>query len=230
MTTGYYPTQQPRGDFQQEWNWRYPGWPPLFTHAHRGPRRNAPAELPFKEHRPDRGGGWWQGDRKLNHFKPNYYFTRPCDGKRTGALGRMKDALTGEGPDVFLTMSGDKRSLMRDRPQRHQWSGWGLTAKEILDRRIYDMDWRACDEMPVRNMTWTHDRMHEPMYDFRPREFLSPRKAWRNQENVWTNVDWAPGAKSGSLPLSSRDYYGNWTTRVPQWAGRYPGGRPWPRD
>ncbi|KAK5118070.1 hypothetical protein LTR62_004116 [Meristemomyces frigidus] len=222
----FYPAVEPFSNYQTDYKWRYPYsvFPP--QDVREGPRRNAPAEPPFKEYDPF-NRCWRQGNRRLPGFKPKYYFTRPCDGKRAGALGRIKDALTGEGPDVFITINGDKRTLMRDRPQRHAWSGWGLTPEEIRDRVRYDPDWRGCDAMPVIGMSWTHNRNHEPLYNYQNREFITPEKMARQPQNVWTNVDWGQGGKDGwKMPLSYRDTNRNWTTRVNPWAGLYPGARP----
>ena len=84
-----------------------------------GTRRTAPREEPFIHHRArgHAGPGWYQGGRKLHKFQSKKYWARPIDGARQGTFGRIKDALTGEGPDVFVVANGDKRTLMRDMPR-----------------------------------------------------------------------------------------------------------------
>ncbi|TKA26142.1 hypothetical protein B0A50_04639 [Salinomyces thailandicus] len=203
-------------------------YPTFFT---TGPRRSAPAELPFIQWRPEWGGGWYRGRRKLpsSTFTPKAYFTRPHDGKRSGGLGRFKDALTGEGPDVFVTVSGDKRTLMRDRPQRWQWSQWGLSWGEALSRRD-DRDWREQDELPVLGMPWAGGEARAGMgYNFRTRRFEAPRPRWETRDGVWTDAQWREGARRGDqLPLGKRDINGFWQSRVPWRSGRWAGGRPRP--
>lgn len=190
-----------------------------------GTRRSAPAEMPFVEYDPDYGG-WWQGDRKLRHFRPKKYFTRPHDGKRPGAMGRFKDALTGRGADVFITLSGDTRTLMRDRPQRWQWTNDGLSRLEILEKRLFDKDHRPQDEMMIDNAPWTWHR-EAANYNFRTRRFEYPSRRWLNPDHFWRDAHWAPGAKHCSdNPLCKKDLAGIWQTRVPWWASNFAGGRP----
>lgn len=192
-----------------------------------GDRRHVPWELPFTEYDPIHGG-WWKGDRKLRHFKPKKFWTRPIDGKRPGALGRLKDALTGEGADVFVTLSGDKRTLMRDVPQRWQWTNAGLSDWERWEKRMFDKDHRRQDEMPIWNTTAAAEKREaKPFYNFRTREFERPNYQWANPDHFWKDAQWPFGAKhSSDSPLSKQDVHNNWQTRVPPWAGFFPGGRP----
>ncbi len=183
-----------------------------------GTRRTFPAELPFREYDPF-AHCWRQGPHRLRNFRPNLYFTRPCDGKRTGTLGRLKDALTGEGPDVFVTISGDKRTLMRDRPQKWQWAGWGAPDREAYR---YDKDWRQQDAMPLMGK----------MYNFRDRKFHRPKMWWYtnpNSDRVWTNAQWEDGARRSDMsPLNKELMSGLQMTKVPHWSGLGPrraGGR-----
>lgn len=227
--SGFYPTLNAPTNFQQDFHYRNP-WTRYAGPTVRdvGERRNAPREPPFKEYDPIHGG-WWQGARKLRGFRPSLYWTRPSDGKRRGAAGRLKEVLTGEGPDVYITIGGDRRTLMRDRPRRDQWAGWGLTASELQDRRSHDRDWRPQDEMPIHGMSWTGHRGTRGLYNYRTREFITPWRYLRRSGGVWTNVDWPQGAKDRSrLPLSVRDVWGEWWSRVDPYAGEWPGGRPRP--
>lgn len=196
-----------------------------------GPRRSAPAELPFIEWDPNQQI-WKQGDKVLPNFKPNKYWVRPHDGKRPGTLGRLKDALTGEGADLFITLSGDKRTLMRDRPQRWQWTGWGLSPTELEDKRMFDIDFREQDlSGAFEGKKTAAMRGMRPLYDFRSRKYRSVERAMRDPWSIMQNAHWPEGAsRRNVMPLSWRDGMGNWMSpRVPWWSGAYPGGRPrWP--
>ncbi|KAK3117087.1 hypothetical protein LTR53_001892 [Teratosphaeriaceae sp. CCFEE 6253] len=200
----------------QTFNWPVQGYSPHDF----GSRRSAPAELPFRQYDPNYGG-WWQRGRRLKNFRPNYYYTRPCDGKRRGTMGRLKDAMTSEGPDVFVTISGDKRTLMKDRPQRWQWTGWGLAPQRQRDR-LFDRDWRPQDDMDFLGGSRA-----EGAYNFRNRKFEYPRLRDWQSDRLWTDAHWPEAAKrSARDPLSKRYLNGVQTTRVPWDSGWYPGGRP----
>jgi hypothetical protein len=217
-------TYPPISDFNQEWHWHNPRdpWRPWLN---LGDHRNAPNEPPWKQWDPE-NRGWHQGSRRLRNFRPDYYFTRPCDGKRRGTTGRLKDALTGEGPDVFITISGDKRTLMRDRPQRRQWAGWPETRGEWLQRHS-DRNWRPQDDEPVYR--WHADRANEPHYNFRSREFQSTQRVMNHPWSAWTNAQWPERASHDNMnPRNYRDARYQWFTRVSPWAGLWPGGRPRP--
>jgi hypothetical protein len=194
-----------------------------------GPRRRFPREQPFIEYDPV-NRGWYQGGRrKASSFKPRHYWARPNDGKRTGTWGRLKDALMGEGPDVFVTTSGDRRTLMRDRPMKWGWSGWGLDDAERWNLRA-DMDHRVMDEMPMREVSWTNasSRMRE-RYNFRTRRYEAPQPFRQNEgaDGVWRDAQWRPGAKTADRnPYSFQTPEGEWWSRVPVQAGQYAGGRP----
>ena len=205
----------------------FPGGPNV------GARRNAPCEMPFREW-DSAARVWHQGDRILPRFKPKYCFTRPHDGKRPGWLGRVKDALTDEGADVFITASGDERTFMRDRPQRWQWAGWPMTPAERDDLMLFDKDFRMQDLDDVMDTAATRGRAARPLYDYRKRDYKSPghvmRRAMWNPAAVWSNVQWPREARHDRrLPRSFRDASYEWTSGIPSWAGQYPGGRPqWP--
>lgn len=223
---GYLPTTEAVGDNFQSNYINHPWLWPFVDYYNEGPRRHVPREPPFREYRP--GIGWVQGDRKLHNFKPNHYFTRPHDGKRPGSLGRFKDAMTGKGADVFITTSGDKRTLMRDRPQKWQWSGWPLSRNELIDME-HDPDTRDQDYMPVDNASWTRSRGADPLYNYRNRKYTHPKANWlyRHPDSIWRGADWAPGAKDNRRnPLNKQDLYGQWWSRVSPFAGLFPGGRP----
>ena len=208
------------------------GWPPLqgYPLGNFGHRRNVPKEMPFTEYDPYHKA-WYQGDRKLPNFKPKKFWTRPHDGKRPGAWGRLKDGLGGEGADVFVTTSGDKRTFHKDRPQRWQWTGNKLSWDEIMEKRWFDKDHRDQDEMQVRNAPWTRaERSAYPTYNFRSREYEYPNSSWLNPNRFWQNANWPPNVRhSSDNPLNAQDVFGNWRSRVPWNAGWWAGGRPaWP--
>ena len=191
-----------------------------------GHQRNAPAEMPFIEYRPSQGG-WWQGDLKLHNFRPKKYLTRPHDGKRLGAMGRLKDAWTGEGADVYVTISGDRRTLVRDCPQRWQWTGRGISHRELRERQRFDRDPREQDELRPYDMPWTTGRRHKPFYNFRTRHFEGLNYRWDHPDYSWVDADRPPGARhSSNSPYCKQNFHGPWQRMVPPLAGRDPGGRP----
>lgn len=216
---------QPAEHYQQnEWNWRRHR---IGTWDDRGPRRTYPLEQPFIQYHP--GDGWWKGDRKLRHFKPKYYWTRPNDGKRTGSWGRLKDALTGQGPDVFVTMTGDKRTLMRDRPRKDQWTRWPEDPARWWERSNLDPDAIPAEFMDSYNASWTNNSWRGiTRYNFRTRKY-EPTHLSRgsNPRNIWRDAQWRTGAKTSDRnPLSHQTADGIWWSRIPWDAGYYPGGRP----
>jgi hypothetical protein len=199
-----------------------------YTGLNVGHKRSPAAELPFVEWDPYIGR-WRQGPQVLYGYKSNKFFSRPHDGKRPGSWGRFKDALTGEGADVFVTASGDKRTRMRDRPQRHQWTGWDLSQDEKDDRYLYDKDFRMQDTMPIREITKSGRaaRNRRPKYDFNRRKFLSDGQILRDPVGVYRDAYWRPGARrDDASAYARRDMNGNHRHDVPPWAGLYPGGRP----
>lgn len=126
------------------------------------------------------------------------YFIRPQDGhpnRRRGTLGRLTDALTGEGPDVFVT-STTRGRLMRDRPQRWQWSGHGPDIEEILTR-VVEPDFAWSELAPVRETPWAKRDPREK-YDCRKRRY------------VRTDAQWDPGAGRVTWPETFRGGESRW--------------------
>ena len=206
---------------------------PPWAQLDAGSRRRYPREQPFIEYNPIHKGWYQGGRRKRGGWRPRHYWTRPNDGKRSGAWGRFKDVLTSEGPDVFITTSGDERTLMRDRPQKHEWSGWPLEQARRRDK-TWDPDWRLQDEMPVKEMSWTKTsgRFGGAVYNFRTRKYESPASLWLTggwgpNNRVWRDAQWRPNAKrSDASPYNYQTPDEQWWTRVPGNVGIYPGGRP----
>ncbi|KAF2167698.1 hypothetical protein M409DRAFT_21851 [Zasmidium cellare ATCC 36951] len=213
-------------DYQQA---AYNGFPFLPEFGH---RRTAPREEPFVHWRPSGAGGrgWYQGGRKLHGFKSKKYWARPVDGARRGTLGRIKDGLTGEGPDIFVVANGDRRTLHRDMPSRNHWSHWDSTGLRWLDDGR-DANWRS----PVEDMDWYPPgnlgstpwarRDRDEVYNFRTRRYddLRPGNQWK----FWSDAHWPKGQrKRYGVPTAWREWDGHWNTTVDGSAGRWPGGRP----
>lgn len=218
--------------------WKDPRWHPWFGWVpgpghERGHARSAPAEQPFVDYDP-RIKRWTQGGRVLDKdFKAKKYWARPVDGKRRGTMGRLKDGLTGEGPDVFVVLNGDRRTLHRDMPHRAQWSKWKGPG--------YDVNWWSkvlgedrdltMGENVSWDMKWAKSDPREK-YNFQTREYEGPRKRFKHemQGRLWTDAHWPDGAKRDHMnPLSFRGPYPDqWSTRVGFGAGLWPGGRPFP--
>lgn len=193
-----------------------------------GTRRNAPREEPFIHWRPGgtNGHGWYQGGRKLNNFRSKKYWARPSDGARHGTFGRIKDALTNEGPDVFVVANGDRRTLHREMPSRDHWGNWDATGLGWLDT-----NWRGSAEDPdwyvPGNMGSTKWARREPdeVYNHRTRRYshINTRNKW----NFWSDAHWPRGErKKWGVPTCWREWDGHWNSRVDGSAGRWPGGRP----
>ena len=209
-------------DHIQDLNWHWDAG----TGAFGGNRRHAPSEMPYVEWDPMQRV-WIQGEHIKRNFEPNRYFTRPHDGKRPGWSGRLKDALVGEGADVFITTSGDKRTLMRDRPQKWQWTNNANPSDTIAI--LTDRDFRLQDLMHVRDHKFSTQRWSEPLYNFKNRQYQSLGRTYRNPGNMWPGAKWAPGAKrSAQSPWSHQDFFGQWWDRLPLNTGWWAGGRPRP--
>ena len=120
---------------------------------------------------------------------------------------------------------------MRDRPQRWQWTGWGLSPVEVADRRMFDMDFREQDlEGTFEGRKTAGKRGMRPLYDFHSRKFRTVGRVMRDPWSIMQNAHWPEGAsRQNAMPLSWQDGVGNWSHRVPWLAGGYSGGRPrWP--
>nr|OQO15854.1 hypothetical protein B0A51_15274 [Rachicladosporium sp. CCFEE 5018] len=215
---------------QASFNWNR-GYDP-FVGA--GLRRSAPAENGYTEYNPILRQWEQNGIKMPRNWRPKHYFTRPSDGKRPGFLGRLKDVAQGEGADVFITTSGDKRTLMRDRPQRYDWAGWGMDPWELWESQMLDPDWRLRDQMLISEAPWSGGVAPRGgnRYNFRSRRFEDDGKLARQPwSKVWTDARWAPGVgRRSQFPESVRDRAGGWYTncaKVSPFAGYWPGGRPY---
>ncbi|KAL2355205.1 hypothetical protein BJ546DRAFT_841522 [Cryomyces antarcticus] len=158
-----------------------------------------PWEPPYVRHYP--GFGWYQGRRHLRNFKPSYAWIRPHDGKRKGWVGGLKDIATGQGPDYFLGINGDRRTRDCDfRPSRGRWSRWDQQG--VNDHHLLDED-GLMNALPA--MPWA--RRRGKAYDFRPEK----RKYRYPTYDAWTDVRWPEhGPANLQNPRAKRDIYGRW--------------------
>lgn len=149
-----------------------------------------------------------QPRRRSIKKRKKLYFIRPHDGHpehRRETLGRLKDAFTGEGPDVFVTSTTRER-LMRDRPHRWHWSGYDPDEEEIF-AKIVEPGFAWSELECVREMPWA-GRWPKEGYDFRTRRYGVPDK------DCWTDARWSAGARKGSWPERYRDGKFRWRSRV----------------
>ncbi|KJY00572.1 unnamed protein product [Zymoseptoria tritici ST99CH_1A5] len=207
----------------------YNGFPfmPEFGH-----RRHAPREEPFIRHNAHgrSGPGWYQGNHKIPKFKSKKYFVRPVDGARRGTMGRMKDAFTGQGADVFVVANGDRRTLHREMPGRERWTNWASTGMQWpreaaggwTKGAFEDMDWYPPGNL--KSMPWAK-REDGNVYNFRTRQYedfdLGHRK------DFWADAHWPRGERGKrSIPSCWRTWDGKWLSTVSPSAGKHVGGRP----
>ena len=129
-------------------------------------------------------------------------------------------------------INGDPRAAHRDRPQRAQWSGWDAPQ---LDRdRLVKECWEDPDQTFSQDVRFTAPWVKDDgkRYNFRSRKYEGPQKIARNaaKGQLWTDAHWPENAKrKDKFPLSFRDDYGLWHTRVPVRSGMFAGGRAgWP--
>lgn len=114
---------------------------------------------------------------------------RPIDGARRGTFGRLKDGLTGEGPDVFVVANGDARTLHGQFPKRERWTGWdktGLNWPRAGHREAEeDMDWYP--KKDLKSVPWAKRERGE-VYNFRTRAYDELRGSNRNE--FWSDAHW----------------------------------------
>lgn len=157
--------------------------------------------------------GWIQSRRQLRQTKPTQkHLVWPKDGRMDTPWGRFKDILKGQGPDMYVTGSNNKRDC--NRPSRAQWSGW----KHLEEGR-------DLETIPSRNPCfWTRRGLlggREPgkSYDFRTRKYCYPNI------DTWSNAVWQPDQsnnKYARYPEAVRDVYGQWYQDIhypPRWRG-----------
>ncbi|KAF2843265.1 hypothetical protein M501DRAFT_906598, partial [Patellaria atrata CBS 101060] len=140
--------------------------------------------------------GWVQNGRILRGLKPKKAFYWPKDGKRGTTWGRWKDLLSGQGPDIHIRISGEKRTRPWDGPSRARWSRWTEDA--------FVAPWET--EQPLPSPFWARRKAHEK-YDFRTRKFTK-----RNPDpSCWTDVRWQyPPNDHFRDPYAFRDLDGRW--------------------
>ncbi|KAK8192562.1 hypothetical protein M8818_007732 [Zalaria obscura] len=209
--------------------------PPNKTNPNPGlnyPPWDAPEARPFPPDLVYRapGLGWVEQDRyqphRLGHgFRPKHYWVRPSDGKRTGTMGRLKDALTGEGPDVFVASVGDPRLSWDLGPSKADWSNWkGPIYDETWNHRFETARMTGTPFYENREAPWARGKRRENQrYDFFERKY----KHW--SKPLWSDVQWRRNAGRNSEPVALRDSYGRWSPAsshpppfklIPPWEGR----------
>ncbi|WPG99243.1 Hypothetical protein R9X50_00205400 [Acrodontium crateriforme] len=193
----------------------------------RGHKRSAYNEPSFINFDPNIGR-WTNGIHVLGRdFKPKKYWARPVDGRRRGTFGRLMDGLTGEGPDVFVVLNGDRRTLHRDMPHRAQWSRWGGAKWDVNHNSdLWDPDHTLGEKVHFKK-PWS-DRNRQ-WYNFKTRKYDGAQKTIQNHmsNNLWTDAHWAPGAKGkNNFPTEIRDGFGQRAGFLPPGVGMFPGGRP----
>ena len=146
--------------------------------------------------------GWFQDGRQLRHVKASKAFIWPKDGKNGTTWGRMKDVLTGKGPDIFLAFGANKGDCVFNRPTRAQWSG-----HVNLDDTDLDGGFNHRKFAPWTTKGALGGRMPGLGYDFRTRRY---RPEYRN---MWTDAVWQADKKENKrnpYPEALRDRHGRW--------------------
>ena len=168
-------------------------FPHYYDAAH--PWKPRPAELYH-------GHGWYQGGHRRHRVKPHYHFVWPKDGKRNGTLGRFKDILKNQGPDIHVTVGADKNEHMFHRPRKSRWASW-----THLDDRGPD------GSLPAP--FWVQPfRPSAKSYDFLTRKYQK-RSAYSLSDALWP-----PGAGDRyPFPQAYRNVFGEWSQAdyLPPW-------------
>lgn len=146
--------------------------------------------------------GWYQDGRKLYNVKPSKAFIWPKDGKRGGTWGRVKDILSGQGPDIFVTFGAKKSDCVFNRPTRAQWAGhvplddFGL---------IKGFDHEKFAPWTVKG---PRGRVPRLCYDFRTRKYVV------ENPSMWTDAIWqlepCKNRRDNPYPEAVRDWSGEW--------------------
>ncbi|KAF1821000.1 uncharacterized protein K489DRAFT_307435, partial [Dissoconium aciculare CBS 342.82] len=153
---------------------------------------------------PKRNGGWQREGRSVKGCRSQKYFVRPVDGKRKGYWGRIKDGVTGSGPDVYVVAAADSRTLHNSFPEHNRWSNWdslGGPFESDSDQRDISLDlpWQA--------------RHPGKVYNFRTRRYENVNK--RASDHYWSHAVWPRHGHEHRdglhhLPVSTRDIDGTW--------------------
>ena len=125
--------------------------------------------------------------RRRQHNDRKYCFVWPKDGRNGSKSGRMKDIITGRGPDIYVVSSPDVRSRL-NMPTRGQWTQWNEK-----------YPW-AARYFPPRSAPWAQRSPHH-RYDYRRRRYCVP------DELTWTNAHWPrSSAPHSRFPLAFQPY------------------------
>jgi hypothetical protein len=177
--------------------------PPAFSYSRVGPwTHDGPAQYVRGHH--FLSNGWYQDGRKLRGVKSSKAFIWPKDGRHGSKLGRLRDIIKGEGPDIFVTCATDAKDFVDKRPSRSQWS------KHVgLDGLPQEHGFRASKFAP-----WTEGgmlsggRSRKMAYDFRTRKYV------KRYPGMWSDAVWQPepykNREYNGFPEAIRDAYGRW--------------------
>jgi len=188
---GFLPDPPRFRNFQDPWRhpWRHDG-PAKYLRGYNSPPN-----------------GWYQDGRKLRNVKSSKAFIWPKDGRNGSKLGRLKDILKGEGPDIFVTCAADARDFVAKRPTRSQWSKHVYLDDE--NSIPPELGFRASKFAP-----WTEGgmlsggRSRKEAYDFRTRKYM------KRHPGMWTDAIWQPepykDREYNTFPEALRTMRGNW--------------------
>ncbi|PSN66979.1 hypothetical protein BS50DRAFT_379721 [Corynespora cassiicola Philippines] len=152
-----------------------------------------PVDIPFRrspaEYIP--GLGWYQDGRRRRNVKPHYAFVWPKDGKNGSTWGRLKDIMTGKGPDIHLAISPDKEDLVYHRPRRARWARH-TNLEPIIDHAL-------------RPRKGIREKRAGRVYDFRTRRYVHP------YPGMWTDAIWQREPNGHfEYPEAFRRWDGQW--------------------
>lgn len=159
--------------------------------------------------------GWYQDGRKLRNVKKSAKaFIWPKDGRNGSTWGRVKDILTGNGPDVFVAFGANKSDCVGNRPSRAQWSGHVNLDDTGLAKGFNH------EKFAPWTVKWPGARPPGMCYDFHTRKYGPERT------RMWTDAIWQKephkNRKLNPYPEAFRDIDGLWHQDVqylPQWKG-----------
>ncbi|KAF2280306.1 uncharacterized protein EI97DRAFT_118323 [Westerdykella ornata] len=161
------------------------------------PNRERPAE--YFRGNSQIPSGWFQNGNRVRVKKKYYHFIWPRDGRNGSKWGRFKDIMTGQGPDIHVTVSAHPNDKMHNRQRREVWAN-----HTNLDDRFQDymggtlkVPWAKRDE--------------DERYDFLTRKY---RKAdpWMMTDAIWKD-DWP--TKKAPFPFAFRTINGEWLEHRP---------------
>lgn len=115
----------------------------------------------------------------------------PNDGKRKGSWGRVRDVLTGKGPDIHIGKLEHAWDLRQSR-----WSRWPE----------YDLQaiFNDHSKPPAK-----HADRKDKRYNFKTRRYEKPKLLEKPERQAWSYARWSSHRKNPYL-LEYRDIHGRW--------------------